>query len=235
MVQEADTLKEAEIKRVFANPPRIETPRLLLRKITLGDYMDMYDYARDPEVPRYLIWDPHPNADYTYRYVKTLDKQYKAGEFFDWGVCIKTGGSSENTGDFRIKRIFLTRKSGGRTPNTRFIGTCGFTSFDFNNLSAEIGYVFHRDMWGQGIAGEAVSAVMDFGFRKIGLNRIEARYMVENQNSRRVMEKCGMSFEGIHRRSMLIKGEFRDIGVFSILRDEYMNILNEGKVSYSEF
>ena len=102
----------------------------------------------------------------------------------------------------------------------RVIGTCGFTSLNFSSDSAETGYVLARDCWGQGYAAEALMRVIDFGFERLGLNRIEAKYMVDNPASKRVMEKCGMKFEGVLRASMKVKGKYRDIGVCSILKDE---------------
>ena len=101
------------------------------------------------------------------------------------------------------------------------IGTCGFTLFDFTNNSAELGYVLNPAFRGQGIVPEALKAVMSFGFDKLALNREEVHFIEGNKASRRVAEKCGMTFEGVMRGSMLIKGEYKNIGVCSILRGEF--------------
>ena len=111
------------------------------------------------------------------------------------------------------------------------IGTCGFTSFDFRNNSAEVGYVLNRSYWGKGIAPEALDAVIAFGFDELILRRIEAKFIIGNDNSRRVMEKCGMQFEGVLRSSMMVKHEYRDIGICSILSDEYIKNKNFGSRS----
>lgn len=174
--------------------PRLETERLVLRRLSTGDCEDVYNYSRDPEVPKYLLWDPHPNMDYTRQYLDYIAQRYRLGDFYDWA---------------------LERKSDGRV-----IGTCGFTSINFASDSAEVGYVLASDCWGQGYATEALECVLDFGFDNVGFNRIEAKYMVENPASRRVMEKCGMSFEGVLRSAMKVKGKYRDIGVCSILCSE---------------
>ena len=60
-----------------------------------------------------------------------------------------------------------------------------------------------------------------FWFQRLEINRIEARFMEGNTASRRVMEKNGMIFEGILRQSMYIKGDYRNVGVCSLLRREY--------------
>ena len=101
------------------------------------------------------------------------------------------------------------------------IGTCGFTCFDFPNNSAEIGYVINPDFHGQGIATEVSARVIRYGFEMLALERIECKFMMENRASLRVMEKIGMTFEGIRRSGMLVKGEYRNIGVCSILKEEF--------------
>jgi ribosomal-protein-alanine N-acetyltransferase len=102
------------------------------------------------------------------------------------------------------------------------IGTVGFVSFSLKQNSAEIGYALHPDYWGQSITPEAVWAVLRFGFVTLGLHRIEARFMVENIQSRRVMEKVGMRFEGVLREGMKIKERYRDIGVCSVLAKDFV-------------
>lgn len=188
-------MTEHEIGKIFAHIPTLDTPRLILRRITPDYSDDMYDYSRMPEVTEYLLWDPHSDPDYTYRYLCQVQRQYREGKFYDWGL--------------------IDRQSG------RLIGTCGFTSFDPNHDRAEVGYVLHPDYWGHGLAPEALSAVLRYGFVKLGLNRVEAHYMAENTRSRAVMEKCGMKFEGVLRQYLLVKGKYRDIGFCSILRSEY--------------
>lgn len=70
---------------------------------------------------------------------------------------------------------------------------------------------------------EAAAAVVDFGFKRMDLVRVQARCLVENQASARVMEKLGMSFEGVNRKSLLVKGQHRDLKMYALLRDEYLS------------
>ena len=188
-------MKKEHICRIFSRIPELETERLILRKMRVGDEEDMYAYAKRSEVTRYLLWSPHPDIYYTRDYLRYLATRYAAGSFYDWAIVLKSSG--------------------------RMIGTCGFTAFDCPHDAAEIGYVLNPDYRGQGIAPEAVRAVMAFGFDKLALHRIEARFIEGNEASLRVMEKVGMRFEGYHREAMLIKGVYRTIGYSSILRAEY--------------
>ena len=194
-------MKQELIHRVFAHIPELSTRRLTLRRMRIVDDEDMYDYARLPEVTRYLLWSPHPDRAYTREYLKYVATRYAAGTFYDWALEEKASG--------------------------RMIGTCGFASIDAQNESAEIGYVLHPRVWGQGIAAEAVRAVMAFGFDRLLLERIEARFIRGNDASLRVMQKVGMTFEGYHRQSLLLKGVRRDIGYSAILASEYRALLRE--------
>ncbi len=181
-------------KRIFKRTNKIETERLLLRKIKIIDAQDMYDYASRPEVTRYLLWYEHPDLAFTKRYIAYLDTQYRAGEFYDFAI--------------------IDRES------KKMIGTCGFTRLDGEKNAGEIGYVLHPSFWGKGYATEAVEAIIRFGFEKLGLRRIEGRYMANNTASRRVMEKCGMRLEGVYPDLMVIKGRPEAVGICALLADE---------------
>ena len=189
-------MEERDLK-LFIKIPTLTTERLTLRRLMVRDDADMYEYSKNKEVTEYLTWDAHPDVSYTREYLQYLGSHYNIGDFFDWAVVL----DSED----------------------KMVGTCGFTRFDYNNNSGEIGYVINPAYWGRGIAVEAVNAVMEFGFESLKLNRIEAKFIEGNSASMRVMEKAGMQFEGYNRRAMLIKGEYKTIGVYSILRDEYLN------------
>lgn len=183
------------IKKLFDRSPRIETERVILRHMRVSDAADMYDYARRPEVTRYLLWAPHDDLEYTRTYMRQVERGYKQGIFHDFGVILKE--------------------------DNKLIGTCGFARIDKANATAEAGYVLNPDYWGRGLASEALSAVITLGFEYCGLNRIESRYMTGNTASRRVMEKCGMTFEGVLRQSVFAKDGYVDVGVCAILKQDH--------------
>lgn len=188
---------ETKVKEVFANPPTLETKRLKLVKISPEHAEDMYSYSSDPDVTRYLTWSCHSSVKETERYIKLLQKKYTAGVFNDWGLIHKETG--------------------------KFIGTCGFTSFDHENNTAEIGYVLSKDYWGQGLAAEAAKCVMEFGFDNFGLSGFCAKCMEGNDASMRVMQKVGMSFENIYKNGMFIKGAYKTIIVYNVTRENIIH------------
>ena len=192
-------MKKELIYSIFSNIPTLETDRCILRKLSLDDTDDMHEYSSNPDVTKYLTWSPHPDKAYTLEYLMYLQNRYKTGDFFDWAVICKDSG--------------------------KMIGTCGFTRFFFAHNGAEIGYVLNPAYHGNGIGTEVVGRVIKYGFENLSLERIEAKYMIENEASHRVMQKNGMIFEGVRRKGLLIKGVYRDVGVCSIIKEDFLKNL----------
>ena len=179
----------------FARLPVIETPRLILRKMTMQDAMDVYHYARDPEVARHVLWDAHQSIWETRAYIRFLLYQYRNGEPGSWGIVLKETG--------------------------RVVGTIGYMSYSPDNSTVEIGYSLSRELWGKGLMTEALDAVIAETFRVLQLHRIEAMHFTDNPASGRVMAKCGMQHEGHMRERIYCKGVFRDVEMWGILRKDW--------------
>ena len=170
----------------------------MLRKLKVSDAPDMFEYSKRRDVTKYLTWYPHPSLEYTEEYLRYISTRYATGDFYDWAVTLKDSG--------------------------KMIGTCGFTRFDLPNNSAEIGYVLNPEYHGKGYATEAAKIVMRFGFEELGLHRIEAKHMIGNDASHRVMEKLGMREEGTFKDSYYIRREYRTVTVCAILENEYYKL-----------
>lgn len=183
------------LHKIFTHIPAINTERLILRRILPEDAPQMYAYSCNDTVTKYLLWETHPALEYTQNYIGFLQERYDLGDFYDWAL---------------IHRATDT-----------MIGSCGFTSIDLPNNSAEIGYVLHPDYWGQGYMTEAVKAVLDFGFQTLCLSRVSAVCMKENKASLRVMEKCGMRCEGLLRSAVYAKGKQCDVYLSAITEEDY--------------
>lgn len=179
----------------FSRLPVIDTPRLTLRKMSMRDAPDVYQYARDEEVARHVLWDAHRSLWDSRAYIRFLQHQYRAGLPCSWAIVLRETG--------------------------RVIGTIGYMSYSEENAMAEIGYSLARDQWGQGLMTEALSAVLDEAFRALKLNRVEALHFTDNPASGRVMEKCGMKHEGHMRNRIYCKGAFRDVEMWGILRKDW--------------
>ena len=187
----------------FSGKIAFETERLYLRKIEASDADDMYGYCSKEITSRYLLWEPHRSPSATRAIIDNIRRGYRNGSYFELAVVLKENGA--------------------------MIGTCGLTTVDVLNCCAEIGYVLSPDYWGRGFAQEAAEMMINFAFCELGANRVEAKYIRGNESSRRVMEKCGMTYEGTLRGKMLIKGQYRDIGICAILAERYFLKNRENK------
>jgi ribosomal-protein-alanine N-acetyltransferase len=183
------------VEDVFSDLPALETDRLILRRLAHGDAGDIFVYASDPEVSRYTTWKPHQSMHDTLAFLNPVLEAYAKGEIAPWAVVHKA--------------------------DRKVIGTCGFVSWFPRHARAEIAYAIGRSYWNQGLTTEAARAVVAFGFHRMQLNRIEARCEIPNVASARVMEKLGMSLEGILRQHMFAKGQYVDLKLYSILRQEW--------------
>lgn len=182
-------------ENIYGQLPIIETNRLLLRKLSLDDANDMYEYTSNEIVSRYVNWNPHKSIGDTKSYIHYVLQQYYLKKIAPWGIQFKE--------------------------NNKLIGTIDFVTWDPVHRTAEIGYAISHLYWGKGLTPEAVQALIELGFTRMKLERIQARCIAENIASQRVMEKTNMTYEGTIRKSMLIKGTHRDIKLYSILREEY--------------
>ena len=185
----------ANIDQLLAELPTLETERLLLRKITPADEADVFAYASDPEVPKYMPWEAHHSLEVTRAYLAGVFERYQNHSPGPWGIVHKR--------------------------DAKLIGTCAYHDWQRDDRRAEIGYVLSRSYWGQGYMAEATRAIMAFGFRELGLNRIQAMCDLPNTGSARVMEKVGMRFEGVLREYFFEKGSYVDLKLYSILRSEW--------------
>jgi ribosomal-protein-alanine N-acetyltransferase len=171
--------------------PQLETERLLLRKLTMGDVGDVYHYGAQPEVSAYCIWETHKSPADAESFIRTAIIKYDNNEPSDWAICEKK--------DMRV------------------IGALGYVQVWHEHMRCEVGYALSKHYWNKGYATEGLKAFIDYNFNIAMMHRIEARCIQENIGSYRVMEKAGMQFEGILREQLFIKGKFRSMKLYSIL------------------
>jgi ribosomal-protein-alanine N-acetyltransferase len=174
-------------------PATFHTHRLLLRPVTLDDAAAIFTaYARDPEVTRYVIWSPHRHLDDTREFLQRCLDRRAAGWEFTWAIC---------------------------QPDGTLIGSFALR---IDGHKANTGYGIARPYWGQGYATEALQAVVEWALLQPEIYRVWATCDFENPGSARVMEKAGMTYEGI-LRCWLIHPQAgstpRDCLCYSIVKD----------------
>ena len=184
-----------EIEKIYGDLPVLETERLILRKVTTEDMEDMHLYGSDEEIVSCCKVSNYYRCSDTKAFIDFVLNKYENKQVSPWGIEYKENG--------------------------KFIGTIDFVWWQPNHKIAEIGYVISKEYWGKGLTTEVAKEIIKFGFEEMDLVRIQARCDIENIGSARVMEKAGMSFEGIIRKGICVKGKHPDLKMYSILKEEF--------------
>ena len=180
----------------MAEPPTLETARLVLRPLTPEDAPTLRRLAGRREIADTTISIPHP-------YSEQQARQWIAGnaELFARGKVV----------------VFGIQMKSGRS----LVGGIGLRDIDPEHSQAELGFWIAVKCWGKGYATEAARAVVAFGFEELGLNRIYAHHMVTNPASGSVLAKIGMKPEGLLRQRVRKWGVFEDVVPLALLREEW--------------
>ncbi len=181
------------MEAAFATFPEIETDRLLLREIMPEDTPAVFRLFSDDRVTRYYDLTTYTSLKQAEELIDFFDESFELERAIRWGIERKADGA--------------------------LIGTCGYVWL--RQFRGEIGYELHSDYWRQGYMSEALDAILDFGYTELGINRTEALVMVDNVASAGLLQSLGFTQEGILRQHDFFKGEFHDMRLFSLLKQEY--------------
>jgi [ribosomal protein S5]-alanine N-acetyltransferase len=167
------------------------TARLPLRRPRAEDAAAIFAaYATDPEVTRYLVWQPHKSIKETEAHVARAAADWAAKREYVYAITVREEGDAPVGG-------IAVRGAGHQV---------------------SFGFVLGRAHWGRGIATEALSDLLGWTLGQRGIWRAAAFCDVDNLASARVMEKAGMSLEGINRRAIVhpnLSPEPRDVRMYA--------------------
>jgi len=142
--------------------------------------------------------------------------------FMDWITPDYSIGSAK---EFIVKSIKgreeRTNLSLGIFRGSRFIGSIGFTYFDWAAMKTEMGYWIAAADEGKGIVYKAAALLIDFAIRELRINRIEIRCSAENQRSSAIPVRLGFKKEGHLRRSEFRNGRLHDFEIYGLLASEW--------------
>jgi [ribosomal protein S5]-alanine N-acetyltransferase len=174
----------------------IETPRLLLRELEESDAAAANVWESDPEVVRYQSTDVI-GVDESLSYIRhvRLESARRPRLLYDLAAARREDGL--------------------------LIGRVGLRVSRPEHREGELWFVFRRDVWGQGYAGEAAGAMLELGFGRLGLHRIWGDCDPRNARSARLMEKLGMRREAHLRENWWLKGEWCDSWIYAMLESEW--------------
>lgn len=174
--------------------PVLETERIRLRKIRPDDRDAIFAIMSDTEVMRYYNFFPLTEQGQADELIKKMQDNFSAGYGIRWAIELKE--------------------------NYSLIGTIGFHNREENPFSAGIGYEIGSAWRGNGYIPEVINAIVDFGFSKLKLERIEALVVDGNTASQRVLEKCRFAYEGLLRKKGFWKNELHDLHSYSIFKND---------------
>ena len=146
--------------------PVITTERLFLRKIEELD-CDVILFLRSDETVTKFIERPEnrktKNKTDAIKFIKEIDKAFEEEKSISWGITLKN--------------------------NPKIIGTICLWNFSENKKTAEVGYDLNPEFQKLGIMNEVLNRVIDFGFNKLKLDKIEAFTHNKNESSKKLLEK----------------------------------------------
>jgi RimJ/RimL family protein N-acetyltransferase len=174
----------------------LNTDRLIICEVTWDDLDDIFILESSPEVDEFNTLGIPDDKNVTREHLRPFirDQKAKVRKKYCWTI-----------------RFQATRK---------FIGLAGMTLTADRFKMGEIWYNLMPSHWGNGYATEVAKRLIRFGFEDLSLHRIEAGVATENKGSIKVLEKAGMSIEGIRRKILPIGGNWVDNYHYAILEDD---------------
>jgi ribosomal-protein-alanine N-acetyltransferase len=178
-------------------PPVLETERLLLRPVTPDDAQAVFDYASNPNVTRFTLFETHQSIeDSRWFVIDHARSRYACKEPDPFAITLKA------------------------EPD-RMIGALGAHWASQPNGTFEMGYAIAEPYWGRGLVVEAATAVIRYVFTEYAVERLQARVFVGNDSSERVLQKLGFTREGVFRSLIFRRGAWHDLVIYSLLRNEW--------------
>ncbi len=174
----------------------LETKRLILRPFQESDDVDLYEYAKNPNIGPHAGWPPHSSIEDSRRIIKTFIEENDV-----WALVLKE--HNKVIGSVGLHKDKLRTADG----------------------ILMLGYVLSEDYWGRGLAAEAAGAAVDYAFDELGILLLSVHHYPFNIQSRRVIEKCGFIYEGTLRHAAkLYDGTIYDLACYSLTKDEWKSI-----------
>lgn len=170
-----------------------ETARLLARPAVVADARALFEeYARDADVPKYMVWRPHREVGETVAFLQRCEAAWADGSAFPWTLWRKDSGAFVGMLEARVR-----------------------------GSSVDVGYALAKRWWRQGLMSEALGAFIQWALGQPEIHRVWAICDVENLASARVLERVGMQREGVLRRWIVhpnISDTPRDAFCYAIVR-----------------
>lgn len=174
----------------------LETERLILRPFVAADIEPSYhNWTSDVKVTEFLRWPTHENISVTEMVLNDWIESYKDISFYQWAIVPKELQEP--------------------------IGTISVVGMDERTEKVHIGYCIGSKWWRKGYTSEAFSEIIRFFFEEVKVQRIEAQHDPDNPGSGKVMEKCGLIYEGTLRKADWNNRGIVDACTYGMLAEDY--------------
>ena len=172
------------------------TTHLCLRELTRADIPLYFErIGSSPEVTKYMLFQPHRDISESVASIEKALGRYREGRCYRFCIALKD--------------------------TDELIGIIEPLRFEESTSSCSFAYMLAQDFWGQGYGTEALTAVLDFLFREMEIERVDADHMAENAASGAVMRKAGMVCIGIVPDKYEKNGIFHDAICYRITRCQW--------------
>lgn len=174
---------------------KLETKRLIIRPITLGDKNEIFEYRSDAETNKYQGWIPKTIGDVETFIGKIAKQINEPGTWFQYVIIEKE--------------------------TQKIVGDLGIHFFDSENKQVEIGCTLNKDFQNKGYATESLKRVIDYLFKELNKHRIITSIDPDNKNSTRLVERIGFRKEAHFVESLLMNGKWVDDLIYALIEKDW--------------
>ena len=162
----------------------------------------------------------HPNEEWASSLFALIDQQRTyLGQWLNW---VDQTNAVSDTQKFLKEEMAFNRYGQKLTVflfwEQRLIGSVAFIRFDKINFSTEMGYWIDKNFQGKGLMTKACKALIQYGFNKTKLNRIEMKIAKENLKSKAIAQRLGFEHEGCLKQAIYRNEQFHDLDIFGLLK-----------------
>lgn len=181
-------------KSVFDVFPELESERLLFKAYTKKDAQTLLNLRSNKAISKYMDTTIPKRIEDTEQRIEGYIKAFKEEKGITWAIFEKENNTI--IGDFAIHHI------------------------DKQNARGEIGYILHPNFWGKGYMTEALTTLINFGFKDLNLHSFSANVNLENVNSKTLLLKFGFKLEALFRENFYYNGQFLDSEIYCLLQSD---------------
>lgn len=188
--------RRGDVMITHCGTQEFETKQLILRRFEYEDVEDMKKYwISDPKI-QFMYSEPiYESREEILELLKGYIESYNRLDYYRWAIILKD--------------------------TNECIGQIAYFLVDTKNHYAEIEYCIGSKFQRKGLATEATKGIINYGFDKIHLHKVQICHKASNHASKGVIEKCGFTYEGTLRDYFYIEGSYIDRLYYSILKEEW--------------